>query len=183
MEVNLPYTVNPVKGKSLSTFTPTAGEFYNPGYEHLKSIYILKDTQARSPLQVSSVYILPLMALQKARLAIEEYVNLSGRKVDWLWDEIDCHMLPIQERIAHIYKKVGEDLQFKKGIWKDVLGLFNADSIIQGDLAEMKKLEYDDIPEKFKRVATEYPIYRSQAIAEEAIDLLLDLSDLNKKAR
>ena len=71
----------------MSSSDNPSGQFYNPGYEHLKSIYRLKEAQALAPLKASSAYILPLMAMQNARLAIEEYVNLTGRKVDPTWDQ------------------------------------------------------------------------------------------------
>ena len=155
---------------------PAAGQFHNPGFEHLKSIYYLKEAQAKAPLQAASIYILPLMAIQSARLSIDEYVNRMGQKMDLAWDEADRLAASIHERIAYIYEKTGQPLSFKTGIWKDVLALFETSGLIKGNLLEMRKLQRDDIPENFKDIAVEYPIYRTQAIAEEAIDLLLDLS-------
>ncbi len=84
---------------------PPNGQFHNSGYEHLKSIYILKEAQAKAPLQTASMYILPLLALKSARLAIDEYINLTGQKVDPTWDEIDRKVTPIRERIAYVFGK------------------------------------------------------------------------------
>jgi len=158
-------------------------QFYNPGYEHLKAIYLLKKAQAKAPLQDSSVYILPLMALQSACRAIEEYVNLTGRKVDPIWDETNWSATSLQEKIACIYKKIGQIPHFKKGIWKDVSSLFETTGLIEGNLFKMQQLQKEEIPRKLKSIAVEYPIYRSQAVAEEAIDLLLDISDIKSSVR
>jgi len=165
--------------EKVHTNNPTAGQFHNRGYEHLKSIYLLKEAQAKAPLQAASMYILPLLALQSARLAINEYVNLTGRKVDPAWDEVDWEAASIQERIAYIFRKVGQSPGFESDTWEEVLALFETAGLIKGDLSEMRKLHREEIPEEFKDIAVEYPIYRSLAIAEQAIDLLLDQSDFN----
>jgi hypothetical protein len=161
------------------THNPTAGQFHNPGYEHLKSIYLLREAQASAPLQAASMYILPLLALQRARLAINAYVNLMGQKVDPSWDEFQRKATSIQERIIYIFEKIGQSLSFEADTWKEVLALFEAAGLIKGDLLEMRKLHRDEIPEKFKDIAVEYPIYRSLAIAEEAIEALLNCSISN----
>ena len=101
-----------------------AGKFYNPGYEHLTSIYRLKEAQALAPLKASSAYILPLMALQNARLAIEEYVNLTGQRVDPAWVRSDWENIPIEARITYVYRKMGLQLNSEAGVWRDVLLLF-----------------------------------------------------------
>ena len=97
---------------------PAAGQLHNPGYEHLKSIYYLKEAQAKAPLQAASAYILPLMALKNACLAIEAYVDRAGRNVDPAWDEADWQAASIRERVAYIYEKMGRQLSFEKDIWK-----------------------------------------------------------------
>jgi hypothetical protein len=165
--------------ESMRTKDPTDGQFHNSGYEHLKSIYLLKEAQAQAPLQAASAYILPLMALQKARQAIEAYLDQTGKKVDPAWDELDRKVASIQERIAYIFGKMGHPFDFEAGIWREVLALFEMTGQINVDLSEMRKLPREKIPEKLKDIAVEYPIYRSQATAEEAINLLLDLADLS----
>jgi len=156
----------------------TDRQSHNSGYEHLKSLYLLKEAQAEAPLQAASLYILPLMALQSARSAIEAYLNHTGRKIDPAWDEFDRKVTSIQERIAYIFGKIGQPFNCEAGVWKEVLALFEMPVQLDGDLSEMRKLSKEKIPEKFKEIAVEFPIYRSQATAEEAISLLLDLSDL-----
>jgi len=159
------------------------GQFYNPGYEHLKSIYRLKEAQALAPLKASSAYILPLMAMQNARLAIEEYVNLTGRKIDPTWDQSTLESASIEARLAHVYKKMEQPFDLTKGIWKEVLSLFTTVALINEDLFAMENIQRESIPEKLKQVAVDYPIYRSQAIAEEAVDLLLEQSDLRNRVK
>jgi hypothetical protein len=158
---------------------PTDGQFHNSGYEHLKSIYLLKEAQAEAPLQAASAYILPLIALQKARLAIEAYLDQTGRKVDPAWDEINGKVTSTPERFAYVFGKMGKPFDFEAGIWREVLVLFEMTGQINENLSEMRKLPREKIPEKLKDIAVEYPIYRSQATAEEAIHLLLDLADLS----
>ena len=173
------YTFILLKDGNVATTNPTIGQFYNPGYEHLKSIYALKDAQTKFPRQAASAYILPLMAMQSACLAIVEYISLVGQKIDPIWAEINWQGIPIQEQIAYIYRKAKQSTRFDTGLWKEVFKLLDTGASISEDLAEMKKLQHNEIPEKLKSIAVEYPIYRSQAIAEEAVDILLDLSDLS----
>jgi hypothetical protein len=151
-------------------------QLHNPGYEYLKAIYHLKNAQANAPLRAASAYILPLMALQNACLAIKEYINLTGQKVVTNWEEIDWRDISIQEKVTFIYKKLEQPVRFDTGIWKDVLALFETAGALEGNLAGMQNLPREEIPEKFKSIAVDYPIYRSQAVAEEAVDLLLDIS-------
>jgi hypothetical protein len=165
--------------ETVNTNNPTAGRFHNYGYEHLKSIYRLKEAQARAPLQAASMYVLPLLALQSARSAIDEYVDLTGRKVDPAWDKIDRKTTPIQERIASIFGKTGQLPSFESDTWAEVLALFETAHLLKGDLTEMQQLHRDEIPEEFKDIAVEYPIYRSLAIAEQAIELLLEQPNIN----
>lgn len=159
------------------------GQFYNPGYEHLKSIYRLKEAQALAPLKASSAYILPLMAMQNARLAIEEYINQTGRKVDPAWDQSDWEHATVEARLVHVHKKMEQPLDSTKGVWKEVLSLFETIALIKEDLSAMENIQRESIPEKLKQVAVDYPIYRSQAIAEEAVDLLLEQSDLMNRVK
>ena len=157
-----------------------AGKFYNPGYEHLTSIYRLKEAQAFTPLKASSAYTLPLMALQNARLAIEEYVNLTGQRVDPAWGQSDWENTPVKARVTYVYRKMGLQLNSETGIWRDVLLLFETAGGIDEDLSEMLNVHRESIPENLKQIAVDYPIYRSQAIAEEAIDILLDQLETHK---
>ena len=155
------------------------GQFHNNGYQHLKSIYLLKAAQAQAPLQASSMYILPLMAVQRARSAIDAYIDLTGRKIDPAWDEVDRKTTPIRERITYILGKTGQAPSFESDTWTEVLALFETARLIKCDLTEMRQIRRDEIPEEFKDIAVEYPIYRSLAIAEQAIDLLLEQPGIN----
>jgi hypothetical protein len=119
------------------------------------------------------------MALKSARSAIDAYIDQTGRKVDPAWDEIDWKTTPIQERIAYIFEKTGYSPSFESDTWAEVLALFEKARLIKGDLTEMRQIHRDEIPEEFKDIAVEYPIYRSLAIAEQAIDLLLEQPSVN----
>ena len=160
----------------MHTSNPTDGQFNNPGYEYLKLIYLMKDAQVYDSSQSTSPHFLPLLALQSARLAIEGYIDLVGRKIEPTWDETDYESASIKKRIAHIYKKTGKPVDFKKGIWKEALTLFDMAGRIHTNPSEFRNAQDAEIPESYRDVSTKYPIHRSQAIAEEAVEALLDCS-------
>ena len=158
---------------------PTAEQFQNPGYEYLKLIYLMKDAQAYASSQSASPHYFPLLALQMARRAIDEYVNLIGRQIDSAWDEIDHESASIKERVVHIHKKIGKPVDLKKGIWEDVLTLCDTAGCIHTNPSEFRNAREAEIPENYRDAATKYPIHRSQAIAEEAVEALLACSKGN----
>ena len=119
---------------------PTNGQFHNPGYEYLKLIYLMKDSQVYDSSQGTSVHFLPLLALQSARLAIDGYVDQVGRQIDPAWDKSDHVTASIKERIARIYKKTGKPVDFKRGVWKGVLTLFEMTELIHTNPAELSML-------------------------------------------
>lgn len=162
----------------MHTDNPTAGQFQNPGYEYLKLIYLMKEAhaQACASSQSASPHYFPLLALQIARRAIEEYVNLAGRQIDPAWDEVSHESAPIKDLIIHIYKNIGKPVDLRKGIWKDVLTLFDTAGCIRTNPSEFRNARTAEIPESYRNAATKYPIHRSQAIAEEAVEALLACS-------
>jgi hypothetical protein len=152
------------------------GKFTNPGYEYLKMIYLMKDAQAQDSSKNTSPYFYPLLALQSACLAIEGYVDLVGRQIDPVWDDSDQESVSIKKRVTHIYKKAGKKVNFRKGIWKDVLTLYNRARRIRKNPSKFRNAPEAEIPKSYRDVAKKYPIHRSQAIAEEAVEALLDCS-------
>ncbi len=153
---------------------PKAGKFHNPGYEYLKLIYLLKDEQLYDSSQNTSPHFRPLLSLQIACQAIEGYVDHVGRQVDPAWDEHGHGSVSIGERIARIYEKTGNPVDFKKGIWHGVLTLFEMADLIHVNPVEYKHARELDIPENLRDIAAKYPIQLSLAIAEEAVETLLD---------
>ena len=160
----------------MGTDDSTGGQFNNPGFEYLKLIYLMKDAQANDASENTSPHFLPLMALQSACLAIEGYVDLVGRKIDPAWDETEREIVSIKERIIYIYKKTGKPLEFRKGVWKEALTLFDMAGLIRTNPAEFKHARETEIPETYKDVALKYPIPLSLAIVEQAVEALLDCS-------
>ena len=152
-------------------------QFHNSGFEYLKLIYQIKDTQGEDSSERTSPHFLPLLALQTARLAIEGYVDQVGRGIDLAWDESYCDTASIKERIATIYNKTGKPVEFKKGIWEEALTLFDMAGLIQKNLAEFKNAREEEIPESYKDVARKYPVHLSLAIAEQAVEALLTCSN------
>lgn len=161
------------------TQNPTLGRFQNYGYEYLSSIYRMKEEHDLLASRGITPYIMPIKVLAVACLAIEEYVNLAGFRVDPEWEEFDHETEAIQERITHIYKLIGQSVCFETGIWKDVLGLFEMERLIKKDSIGLIRYHEEEIPEIIKEAAKLYPIQFSQAIAEKAIELLLNHSSFS----
>lgn len=151
------------------------------GYEHLKAIYLLKEAQAKNPLATSSAYVLPLMAMRSAQLAILEYTQKIGEQTDPFWKTNEWSQKPICDQLLHVFHLMGRKINLDKRVWKEVQALFQAIDGLQIDLEEIQKNNQVEIPETVKFVAVKFPILRSQAIAEEAVDLLLDMKNLPKR--
>ena len=162
--------------ENVGTDDSTGGQFENPGYEYLKLIYLMKEAQANDSSQDTSPHFFPLLALQSACLAIEEYIDLVGRKIDPVWNEPGNEIDSIKRRVAHIYKKTGKPVDFKKGIWKETFTLFDMAGLIQRNPSEFRNAYEAEIPEVYKDVATKYPIHLSLAIVEQAVEALLNCS-------
>ncbi len=158
-------------------FAPTATLGRNPGFEYLMGIYWMKEAQVSLPSEKTRYY-LPAKALSRACLAIDSYVNVAGSKVDPHWDTLDEEFTPIQERLTRIYKNLNWPLDLNQGIWKDVLLLFSLrEELGRFELTSIYGMPEADVPEIFKEIERKYPIRLLHAIAEEAIQLLLNVSD------
>jgi hypothetical protein len=162
-------------------FTPPSslGRFRNHGYEYLSSIYRMKEEHDLLSSRGITPYIMPIKVLIVACLAIEEYVNVAGFRVDPEWKEFNHETESIRNRIAHIYKLVGKPVNFDMGVWKDVLGLFEMEKLIKKHSKGLARYHEKEIPETIKDAVQRYPIRLSQAIAEKAIELLLSYSSLS----
>jgi hypothetical protein len=123
-------------------------------------------------------YIMPIKVLVVACLAIEEYVNVAGFRVDPDWKEFDHETESIKERIAQIYALIGKSVSLDTGIWKDVIGLFEMEKAIKNYSSGLIRYHEAEIPELIKGAARTYPIRLSLAIAEKAIEILLSQSSL-----
>jgi hypothetical protein len=124
-------------------------------------------------------YIMPVKVLVVACLAIEEYVNVAGFRVDPDWKEFDHETESLKDRITRIYELIGRPVRFDTGIWEDVLGLFEMEKQLKGYSRGLIKYYEAEIPEIIKDAVKKYPIRLSQAIAEKAIEVLLAHSSLS----
>jgi hypothetical protein len=158
-------------------FAPTTLErFQNPGYEYLMGVYWMKEAQV-SLSSEKTRYYLPAKALLRACLAIDSYVNVAGSKIDPHWDTLHEEFIPLQERLTRIYKNLNLPLDLNKGIWEDVLLLFGLrDELSHFELTNIYGMPEADVPEIFKEIERNYPIRLTHAIAEEAIQLLINIS-------
>lgn len=158
----------------------TYGSLQPSGYEFLKLIYWMKDAQTDATSAKRSPYSLPVKALLSACLAIEGYVNVIGCRLDPDWEDLDEEDTSIQERVARIFKKIEQPISFDKGVWKDVCDLFILRAeLIRTGLMKLHGLQEEEYPAVFREVAEEYPIRLTQAIAEETIEQLLDISEFS----
>lgn len=153
-------------------------QFQNHGYEYLSSIYRMKEEHDLLSSRGITPYIMPVKVLVVACLAIEEYVNVAGMRVDPEWKEFDHETESIKDRIERIYSLVGKPVNFEAGIWKDVLGLFEMEKRLKKYSRGLMYYEAE-IPEIVKDAVQKYPIRLSQDIAERAIELLLSHSSLS----
>jgi len=158
---------------------PTFGRFQNQGYEYLNSIYRMKAEHDLLSSRGITPYIMPVKVLVVACLAIEQYVNVAGFRVDAEWKEFNHETESLQDRIATIYELIGRPVSFDTGIWKDVLGLFEMEKLIKKYARGLIPYHEEEIPDIIRDAAKTYPIRLSQAIAEKAIELLLAHSNLN----
>jgi hypothetical protein len=155
------------------------GRFQNNGYEYLSSIYRMKEEHDQLSSRGITPFVMPVKVLSVACLAIEEYVNVAGFRIDSNWKEFDHETESIRERLEHIYRLLGKPITFETGIWKDVLEIFEMEKLIKEDSLGLIRYHEKELPEIIKEATRKYPIRLSQAIAERAIELLLNHSSLS----
>ena len=157
--------------------TTTLERSPSPGYAVLKDIYWMKDAQITLASEKTRYY-LPAKALLSACLAIESYINVVGSRVDPQWVTIDEGSTHIKERLMRIYKSLNRPLDLNRGIWDDVLLLFSLrEDLSHFELASIYGMQEAVVPAIFKVIEQKYPIRLTHAIAEGAIELLLNISE------
>ena len=148
------------------------------GYGYLSSIYRMKEEHDLLSSRGITPYIMPIKVLMVACLAIEEYINLAGFRIDSNWTEFDHEKENIKDRIVQIHRVVGKPVSFDTGIWKDVLSLFEMEKLIKEDSLGLIRFHKEEIPEVIQNAVQRYPIQLSLAIAERAIELMLNYSSV-----
>ena len=161
------------------TSTPYFGRFQNHGYEYLSSIYRMKEEHDQLSSRGITPYIMPVKVLSVACLAIEEYLNVAGFRIDSNWEEFDHETESIRERLEYVYRLLEKPINFETGVWKDVLELFEMEKRIKQDSLGLIRFHEKEIPEIIKEAVKNYPIQFSLAIAERAIEILLNHSSLS----
>lgn len=152
---------------------PPLDRFQNNGYEYLSSIYRMKEEHDLLSSRGITPYIMPIKVLVVACLAIEEYINVAGFRVDPEWKEFDHENELVKERIERICELTGMPANFETGIWKDVVGLFEMEKRIKKHSRGLIRYHEEEIPDIIKEATQKYPIRLSLALAEKAIELLL----------
>jgi len=158
---------------------PPLGRFQNNGYEYLSSIYRMKEEHDLLSSRGITPYIMPVKVLVVACLAIEEYINVAGFRVDPDWKEFDHENESVKDRLERVFELIGTPVNFDTGIWKDVLGLFEMEKRIKKHSRGLIRYHEEEIPEVIKEATQKYPIRLSLALAEKAIELLLANSTLS----
>ena len=161
------------------TTNPSFGRFQNHGYEYLSSIYRMKEEHDQLSARGITPYVMPVKVLSVACLAIEEYINVAGFRIDSQWEEFDHEIGSVQERLTHLFGLLEKPINFETGIWKDVLELFEMEERIKKDTLGLIRYHEKEIPDIIKEATKKFPIRLSQAIAERAIELLLAHSSLS----
>jgi hypothetical protein len=161
------------------TQNQTLGRFQNYGYEYLNSIYRMKEEHDQLSSRGITPFIMPVKVLSVACLAIEEYLNVAGFRIDSEWKEFDHETESIRERVEYLYQILEMPVSFETGIWKDVLELFEMEKRIKAESMGLVRYQQEEIPAIIKEAAKKYPIRLSQALAERAIEILLNHSSLS----
>jgi len=157
--------------------TATLERSPSSGYEILKNIYWMKDAQVNLSTEQTRYY-LPAKALLSACMAIDGYINVVGSRVDPRWVTINEESTHIKERLARIYQNLHRPLDLNRGIWEDVLLLFSLrEELSHFELASIYGMQESVVPAIFKVIEQKYPIRLTHAIAEGAIELLLNISE------
>ena len=161
------------------TSSPHLGRFQNQGYEYLSSIYRMKEEHDQLSSRGITPFIMPIKVLSVACLAIEEYINVAGFRIDSNWQEFSHETEPVRDRVEQIFKALERPVSFETGIWKDVLELFEMERRIKQDSLGLINYHEKEIPDVIKEAVKKYPIRLSLAIAERTIELLLNHSSLS----
>ena len=119
-------------------------------------------------------YIMPVKVLSIACMAIEEYINEAGFLIDPDWEEFNHETGSIKKHIARIYELIGQPVHFNAGTWKNVLELFQMNRLIKKDSMALIRYHQAEIPGLIKEAVKKYPIGISQAIAEDAIEQMIN---------
>jgi hypothetical protein len=137
----------------------------------------MKDAQVNTGTD-KILYYLPAKAVLSACLAIDGYVNVVGCKVDPGWIHMDEETALLTERLIRIYQNLNLPLVLNWGIWAKVLSLFDLrDELSYFDLSSIYGMPEADTPKIFKEIEQHYPVRLTHSIAEEAIQLLLNISE------
>jgi len=159
--------------------SPHLGRFQNQGYEYLSSIYRMKEEHDQLSSRGITPFIMPIKVLSVACLAIEEYLNVAGFRIDSNWKEFDHEVEPVRDRIEYLFNILEKPVNLETGIWKDVFDLFEMEMQIKQDSLGLINYHEKEIPAVIKEAVKKYPIRLSLAIAERTIELLLNYSSLS----
>ena len=148
--------------------------YQNHGYEYLSSIYRIREEHDHLTAVGITPYIMPVKVLSIACMAIEEYINEAGFLIDPDWKEFDHKTGSIKNHVARIYELIGEPVRFNTGTWKNVLELFRMNRLIDKDSLALIRYRQEEIPGIIIEAVKNYPITLSQAIAEDAIEQMIN---------
>jgi hypothetical protein len=156
---------------------PVAGEYrlvHNPGYDFLRLLSWMEETDPEDPSLSFGSYLIPTIAVLSACCAIEGYTNMVGQKIDKDWENFDKGPTPIKDRLSRIYGLKQKQINFGEGIWQKVLELFKFRiSLVHPRYVEKTEKTKTEIPDLFDIVNSKYSVTAIKQIAEVAVDTLL----------
>lgn len=169
--------------KKDNSATGEYGLVHNPGYDFLRLLSWMEETDPEDSSLSFGPYLIPTIALLSACCAIEGYINMVGQKIDNDWADFDKGPIPIKDRLSRIYSLKQKEIDFGKGIWHKVQGLFIFRiSLVHPRYVEKTEKTKAEIPDIFDRVNSKYSVGAIKKIAEVAVDTLLTDTD-NKHLR
>ena len=149
---------------------------HNPGDDFKRLVYWMND---ENPHVVP--YLVPVLALLGACFAIEGYINMVGQHVDPDWKKFVKGPTSVKDRLKRIYLKKNKTLNCNQGIWQDVLGLFKIRiDLVHPVYKNQKEIRIDEIPDIFDIVEDKYSPSKSKEILENAINVLLNDTNLTE---
>lgn len=150
------------------------GLVHNPGYDFLRLLSWMEETNPEDPALPFGPYLIPTIAILSACCAIEGYTNMVGQKIDQDWESFDKGPIPIKERLSRIYDLNQKKIDFGEGIWQKVLELFKFRvSLVHPHYVEKAEKTKAEIPDLFDIVNSKYSVATIKEIAEAAVDKLL----------
>jgi hypothetical protein len=147
---------------------------HNPGYDFLRLVNWLSETDVKNPNLPFAAYMVPVVSLISACCAIEAYINMIGQHIDPDWAQFEKGPITIKERISRIYERLGKTPEFGQGVFHNTIALFKMRiDLVHPRYKKAEEKRKEHIPNLFEVLNAKFSPSKSKEIADNTIDLLL----------